>query len=88
MLGASAAIRGLKGLKRLVISNSPASMELWIESCNQWRKELPQDVESALQKHEEAKSYDDPECKFFPLPPLHYCMPDTPELDTLLCTDF
>ena len=63
MLGASFGIRGHKGLKRLVISNSPASVPLWIESCNEWRKQLPADVEKALQKHESEKSYCDPECE-------------------------
>jgi hypothetical protein len=38
-------------------------MELWVESCNEWRKQLPEDVEKALQKHEKDKTYDDPECK-------------------------
>jgi pimeloyl-ACP methyl ester carboxylesterase len=62
MLGATFAVRGHPGLKRLVISNSPASMPLWVESCNEWRKQLPEDVEKALQKHEADKTYDDPEC--------------------------
>ncbi|EXJ61106.1 hypothetical protein A1O7_05259 [Cladophialophora yegresii CBS 114405] len=64
MLGAMFAIRGHKGLKRLIISNSPCSMKLWVESCNEWRKQLPEDVEKALQKHEKDKTYDDPEYKW------------------------
>ena len=63
MLGSMFAIRGHKGLKRMVISNSPASMPLWVESCNEWRKQLPEDVEKALQKHEKDQTYDDPQCK-------------------------
>ncbi|KAJ9601978.1 hypothetical protein H2200_013537 [Cladophialophora chaetospira] len=38
-------------------------MSLWVESCNEWRKQLPEDVEKALQKHEKDKTYDDPEYK-------------------------
>ncbi|OCT45511.1 hypothetical protein CLCR_01771 [Cladophialophora carrionii] len=58
------AIRGHKGLKRLIISNSPCSMKLWVESCNEWRKRLPEEVEKALQRHEKDKTYDDPECRW------------------------
>jgi L-proline amide hydrolase len=54
-------IRGHKGLKRLIISNSPASMPLWVASCDEWRKQLPAHVEHALQKHEADKTYNDPE---------------------------
>ncbi|KAK5045030.1 hypothetical protein LTR84_010178 [Exophiala bonariae] len=61
MLGSMFAIRGHPGLKRLIISNSPASMPLWIESCNAWRAELPREIDDALQKHEDNKTYDDPE---------------------------
>jgi len=81
MLGAMFAIRGHKGLKRLIISNSPASMPLWVESCSEWRKQLPDHVEKALQKHEADKTYHDPEylkaveyfykhhlCRVYPFP--------------------
>ncbi|OAL36569.1 hypothetical protein AYO20_04185 [Fonsecaea nubica] len=64
MLGSMFAIRGHTGLKRLIISNSPASMKLWVESCNQWRRELPENVDNALTKHEESETYDDPEYKW------------------------
>ena len=62
MLGSSwAASRQPKGLKRLVISNSPASMPLWVESCNFWRTMLPRDVDETLEKHERDQTYEDPE---------------------------
>lgn len=81
MLGAMFAIRGHRGLKRLIISNSPASMPLWVDSCNFWRQQLPLDIQHALSKHEADKSYTDPEylhaveyfyklhlCRVFPFP--------------------
>jgi pimeloyl-ACP methyl ester carboxylesterase len=58
MLGSQYATRQPKGLKRLVISNSPASMPLWVESCNEWRKQLPREVDEALTKYEDAKDYE------------------------------
>ena len=38
-------------------------MPLWVESCNEWRKQLPDDIERVLQKYEKAKDYDNPEYK-------------------------
>jgi len=61
MLGSMFAIRGHKGLKRLIISNSPASMTLWADSCDEWRKQLPREIDEALEKHEKNGTYDDPE---------------------------
>ena len=71
----------VKGMKRLIISNSPASMVLWVEACNELRKQLPRDVDETLEKHEKDKTYDDPEyeaaveffykrhvCRIFPFP--------------------
>ncbi|KAI9867769.1 MAG: hypothetical protein M1830_005745 [Pleopsidium flavum] len=54
MLAASHAIRQPKGLRRLVIANSPASMALWIEAALLLRANMPQDVQDALSKHEAA----------------------------------
>jgi L-proline amide hydrolase len=61
MLGAEFAIRGHKGLNRLIIASSPASMPLFTEACNSWRSELPTEIEDALQRHEKAQTYYDPE---------------------------
>ncbi|KIV87988.1 hypothetical protein PV10_09168 [Exophiala mesophila] len=61
MLAAMFAIRGHPGLNRLILSNSPASMPLMVQSCNQWRSQLPHDIKDALSRHEADQSYDDPE---------------------------
>lgn len=61
MLGAQYALTQPPHLKRLVISNSPCSMQLWVTACNEWRAMLPPEVESVLQKCEELKQYDSPE---------------------------
>lgn len=45
MLGSEYATTRPKGLRRLVISNSPASMKLWVETANRLRLELPKDVQ-------------------------------------------
>lgn len=50
-----------RGLKRLVISNSPASMELWVASCNEWRAQLPKEMNDTLVRCEAAQDYTDPE---------------------------
>lgn len=61
MFGAMWGIKGHKGLKRLIISNSPASMEMWVDACNEWRNQLPRDVDEVLERCEREKKYDDPE---------------------------
>ncbi|KAF9530981.1 proline-specific peptidase [Crepidotus variabilis] len=52
MLAARHATRQPKGLKRLVMFSSPASVDLWIETGHVYRKELPQDVQDILDKNE------------------------------------
>ncbi|KAK5211568.1 hypothetical protein LTR47_005291 [Exophiala xenobiotica] len=61
MLGGMFAVRGHPGLNRLIISNSPASMPLWVESCNVWRRQLPREVDDTIARHEKDGTYDDPE---------------------------
>ena len=61
MLGAEHAIRQPAGLKALVISNSPASMALWLSEANRLRSELPREVEEVLDRHEAQGSLEDPE---------------------------
>lgn len=58
MLGSLYASRHPRGLRKLILSNSPASMDLWLESCNGLRKHLPQHVQDALDKGEREKDYD------------------------------
>ena len=48
MLGSRFATTRPKGLRRLVISNSPASMVLWVETANRLRLALPKDVQVRL----------------------------------------
>lgn len=50
-----------RGLKRLIISNSPASMPLWVASCNEWRAVLPGDLNETLKRHEKTQDYANPE---------------------------
>ena len=63
MLGAEYAIQkndkdSSRGLKRLIISNSPASMKLWVTSCDEWRALLPREIDETLEKYEKAQDYD------------------------------
>ncbi len=61
MLGAEHAIRRPKGLRSLVISNSPASMPLWLAAAAEMRALLPPDVQETLTRHETAGTTDSPE---------------------------
>ncbi|HET8990219.1 MAG TPA: proline iminopeptidase-family hydrolase [Acidimicrobiales bacterium] len=61
MLAAEHAVRRPAGLRSLVISNSPASMALWSEAADALRAQLPDEVREALERHEAAGTYDDPE---------------------------
>ncbi len=60
MLGAEYAVTRPSGLQSLVISNSPASMELWVAEANRLRQDLPGDVREALDHHEANGTTDDP----------------------------
>ncbi|KAH7929615.1 proline-specific peptidase [Leucogyrophana mollusca] len=61
MLASCYAVQQPIGLKKLIIADSPASMALWIEVANELKKELPQDVQDALDKHEAAGTIQDKE---------------------------
>ncbi len=61
MLAAEHAIRRPTGLASLVISNSPASMALWVSEAGRLRAEMPEDVRDALDRHEAAGSTEHPE---------------------------
>ncbi len=82
MLGAEYGARRPKGLKSLTIANSPASMALWTAEAMRQRSEMPQDIQDALNRHEAAGTYNDPEyqkatmwvyerhvCRVVPFPP-------------------
>ena len=61
MLGAEHAIRQPAGLKALVISNSPASMELWLSEAKRLRAQLPVEIAEILDRHEAQGTLLDPE---------------------------
>lgn len=86
MLGADYAIRQnqndeSRGLKRLIISNSPASMKLWVTSCDELRALLPRDIDETLEKYEKAQDYDAEPYKAAALEFLkrHMCMARHPD---------
>ena len=61
MLGAEHAVLRPKGLKALVISDSPASMETWVTEANKLREALPAEVQATLLAHEKAGTTSSPE---------------------------
>jgi len=61
MLGAEYAAGAPKGLRGLVIANSPASMPIWRAEAARLRTELPADVQETLTRHEVAGTTGDPE---------------------------
>jgi L-proline amide hydrolase len=63
MLAVEHAVTQPKGLRALVIANSPASMELWVREANRLRDELPPQVQATLLKHEKAGTTDHSEYK-------------------------
>jgi len=82
MLGGEYAVTRPKGLCALVISDSPASMELWVQEANKLREKLPPDVQATLLRHEKAGTTDTEEynkavrvfydrhvCRINPYPP-------------------
>jgi L-proline amide hydrolase len=52
MLGAEHGITRPKGLRALVIADSPPSMALWVCEANRLREALPADVQATLLRHE------------------------------------
>jgi L-proline amide hydrolase len=82
MLGAEHGIRQPRGLRSLVISDSPASMPLWLAAAAEMRALLPPEVQDTLTRHETAGTTDSPEyaaamevfyarhvCRIVPHPP-------------------
>jgi L-proline amide hydrolase len=61
MLAAEHAVLRPKGLKALVISDSPASMETWVTEANKLREALPAEVQATLLQHEKAGTTSSPE---------------------------
>lgn len=61
MLAMQYALTYPAGVASLTISNSPASISLWLSEANRLRRELPQPVQDALIRHETAGTTDAPE---------------------------
>jgi L-proline amide hydrolase len=61
MLGMEHALECPPGLRSLIVADSPASMELWVEEANRLRRELPPEVQETLTRHEQAGTTDSPE---------------------------
>jgi proline-specific peptidase len=57
MLASSWATTNPKGLRKLVISSSPASMSLWSEACSSWIDEMPQSAQDAIDVGEREQNY-------------------------------
>lgn len=60
MLASEHAVLRPAGLRSLVISNSPASMELWLQEAGKLRDLLPPDIQATLLRHEAAGTTSDP----------------------------
>jgi L-proline amide hydrolase len=54
MLGAVHGAARPAGLRGLIVSNSPASYPLWLAEVDRLRRELPEDVQAVLARHEAA----------------------------------
>jgi L-proline amide hydrolase len=61
MLAAEHAVLRPKGLKGLVIADSPASVEIWLNEANRLREALPAEVQATLLRHETAGTTSSPE---------------------------
>jgi L-proline amide hydrolase len=60
MLASEYAVTRPVGLRSLVISNSPASMELWVREAVRLRSLMPEEQRDALDRHEREGTLDDP----------------------------
>lgn len=63
MLGAEHAVLRPRGLQSLILADSPASNDLWISETAKLRKQLPPEVQHALDSNEEQGTTDGPEYK-------------------------
>jgi proline-specific peptidase len=58
MLAMEYAVRHPAGLRSVVIASAAASIPKWVEACNRLRRQLPEDVQATLAKHETAGTTD------------------------------
>ncbi|KIJ47016.1 hypothetical protein M422DRAFT_59564 [Sphaerobolus stellatus SS14] len=63
MLAASFASRRPRGLNKLIIANSPASIELWVEGAMKLLSQLPPETQEIIKKHERDGTTDNNEYK-------------------------
>ena len=63
MLGADYYLAHPQGVASMVLSSPCISIARWIQDCNNYRKQLPQEVQDAMAKHEAADTTDSEEYK-------------------------
>jgi L-proline amide hydrolase len=61
MLAMDHALEHPRGLRGMVVADSPASMTLWVTEANRLRAALPPEVQQTLTRHEDAGTTDDSE---------------------------
>jgi L-proline amide hydrolase len=61
MLAMECALDRPAGLRAIVVADSPASMKLWVSEANRLRRDLPEDVQETLTRHEQDGTTSDPE---------------------------
>ncbi len=60
MLAMEHALEHPDGLRSIVVADSPASMHSWVREAGRLRRDLPEDVQATLTRHEEAHTTDAP----------------------------
>lgn len=85
MLAAMHGIRRPKGLRKLIVANSPTKIETWVSEANKLREQLPPDVQKTLKKHEEDGTVDSPqyEAAVFEFYKRHVCRVDPMPADVM-----
>ena len=61
MLAGQYAITQPNGLNKVIISNSPSDMRVWVDTANKLRKQLPKDVQETLDRCEKEGNTDSKE---------------------------
>jgi L-proline amide hydrolase len=61
MLAPEYVLAHAEGVLSMTLADSPASMDLWVQSTNRLRTRLPEDVQHTLTVHEDAGSTDHPD---------------------------
>jgi proline-specific peptidase len=85
LLGAVHAIHRPKGLRKLIIANSPTDIHMWVRAANGLREKLPKDVQETLAKHEtigttESEEYETAVFEFYKR---HVCRVDPMPADVM-----